>query len=227
MKKTSTLFILLFIFVQTVFANVARPMDSAKIAKTAFDKGMMTAKNSYAKDSVNKIVTALKDSLKCCHNSLCNGTKVEGKKLWLLVFSPVILFFIVIVFVGWKFKLRDALKENVPQVKTVPNPLFEPKNSAIITQMIANPANAANLTPTVQISTDNAAPSSSRYAALITVFFGLAIITCFISIYLYTYIQCPAKPIDLKPLQDVFLALLVGIAPYGFNRLGSGLQGKP
>ena len=225
MKKIILVLIMTVLFTKVNCLTVS-PQDSMRIAMNAHEQGIIEGKSLSVKDSLIRQI-ALKDSLlKSCQTSGCNGKPVTGFT-WLLVLLPVILLMIVVIFVSYKFKIRDALKENLPITKTIPNPLFDKENSDTLTKMLENPANANNLTPTIQISNDDkSAPSSSRYTAVITVFFGLATIAFFTSAYIYSFIQCPSKPIDLGVLKDVVLPLIVGVLPYGANRLGAGLQGK-
>lgn len=212
MKKTFLLFCLA-LFCSVSFAE-AQTADTNKIT-------IAEAEKIYGKQ-----IIAYKDSLTECKSTPYGGKEVSGFWLWLLILSPLIAYCTIAIITMKYFDLRKALQENIPQMKTIENPIFKKENSATLIEMLKNPANASNLVPTIQISNyDVAVPSSSRYAALITVFFGLAVVAVFISIYSYTFFAC-SKPIDLNHLNDIFIALLVGIAPYGFNRLGAGIKGK-
>ena len=210
-------------YAQTTTKAVTAAESSIDLSKYATKEDMQT--------QLSKIQKSVDDASKNQTN-MNQGKPVEGMA-WVVVFMPIVLFFLVIWFVTFRlangFSVRDALNENLPLAVVERNPIYDEKNKDILQLILSNTsaaaANAANLAPTIQVSGNRSAPSSSRYAALITVFFSLAIAAIFISIYLYTYIQNPNKPIDISNLKDVFIALLTGIAPYGLNRLGAGIQG--
>lgn len=155
---------------------------------------------------------------------------------WLIIFTPITLFAFVLfsmrMVTRGKFNLGDALTENELRSKVEINPILKPENADVLKMLLANQtatnsaAVLAAMNPTVEVSDTTCAPSSSRYAAMLTVFFSLATAACFLTYYMYSFIKCPNKPVDLGILKDTFLALLVGIAPYGFNRLANGIQSK-
>ncbi len=231
MKKSILILLLLMSFFSVCSAvNTESIIDSVK---ADCKKQINDLKTSTQIDNLNKQIALQDTLLKKCESSACHGREVTGW-LWLFVLTPILLFFLVTWFVTKRlaigFNVTEALKENIPIMNSEPNPIYNPSNLASLQALTKDATTAAAcspaLSPTIQTSTDRSAPSSSRYAALITVFFGLAIIACFISYYIYSYILCPSKPIDLNYLRDIFIALLAGIAPYGFNRLGAGMQGK-
>ncbi|MBS1592773.1 MAG: hypothetical protein JST90_00505 [Bacteroidetes bacterium] len=225
-KPLSLIICFLFMIARLgVYAQIVVPKPQANKPETT--KAAITAQATpKALAQVTKIDTIYVKAAECPPNCGKQPDTME----WILILSPIILFFIVLFFIrmmaGGRFNLAAALTENELKSKIEINPAFKPESKEILQILLSNPISAAALTPTIQVSDSSSAPSSSRYAAIITVFFGLAMIACFMTYYIYSFIETPGKTVDLSYLKDVFIALLVGIAPYSFNRLSSGLQSK-
>lgn len=151
-----------------------------------------------------------------------HGKPVEGTD-WLLVFSPVILFIIILLFINPKLKgfdLKEALQDDVQSKTTQLNPQY---TSANLMALAANPAMTTLLTPTIEISTGVYPKSSSRYIALITSILTWTIALCLACYFMYGYILTGVPP-ELNKLTDMVLTLGIGVVPYAFNKLSEAVK---
>lgn len=158
----------------------------------------------------------------------------------LIVFLPFILFVLMLLILyinlRGKFNLSDALTETNPGSQIVKNDQYNIQNiKDVITQLEEKDLLASQipvilpsiLPPTKQISSSEKCKSSSRYLALITALTGLIIAICMVTFYMYSFIKNPAHPVDFSGMAAVLVSLIVGIAPYSFNKLSEGIKSNP
>lgn len=152
----------------------------------------------------------------------CSDCKL-GFWEWILVFSPILIFGIALLIIKGRlkdFKLDDALAEGELAKKTIQNPVYTSEN---LQALVNNPAMAASLTPTIEVSDDNYAKSSSRYIAFITSALTWIIALCLSSFFLYQYMKTNVAP-NLSGLSNVLLALGIGVVPYAFNKISNAIK---
>lgn len=127
-----------------------------------------------------------------------------------LVLMPVLLF-LLLVFISLAvlkrtgFNLGDALSENEPVQKTIPNPN----------------ANLAAAKPTITIS--EYPQSSSRLLAFLTSIVAVVLVISVTTYSFYFGLKFGKMP-DLGNLQTFAFSLGVGIVPYAFNRIASAFK---
>lgn len=182
--------------------------------------------------TVEKITVSHKsDTLKKQSNANTNISVNKQPKLslngfeWLLVFSPVILFFIFIIpALAWlrNFKLNEALTENDLSKTTIANPQYTINNinAALAVSPTALIANI--IPPTIDISAGYR-PSMSRLIAFITSILSLILgltLSCFV---IYNNLMVKATP-DITDLSKVLLSLGIGIVPYTVNKISSAIS---
>ncbi|MFN0034364.1 MAG: hypothetical protein ACKVUS_04805 [Saprospiraceae bacterium] len=135
----------------------------------------------------------------CCH---CDS-KLSVPE-WLLTFAPLLIFLLVF---GWMRRhlgeLNKYLVESVEDKTVVaPNPYD---------------TNAAAATTT---TTSEMKPSTSRLVVFMAGFSAIIIAVCLTCFWVYVYLtQCTELSFD--KITPVIWTLVVGITPYGFNRLSN------
>jgi hypothetical protein len=142
---------------------------------------------------------------------------------WLLIFSPVIIFLAVALYFRSKlngFSLKEALEDSEQGKKTIQNPEY---NKVNLTAFANNTAMTSFLPPTLEVSDDKYAKSSSRYIALITAALTWTIGICLTCYFIYGYILT-GQPPELNKLTDIVLTLGIGVVPYAFNKLSEAAK---
>ena|SRR5450631_1896641 len=150
------------------------------------------------------------------------GKPVEGAD-WLLVYSPVLLFFIALMVLRSLlngFDVKDSLTENDFEKETVANPQYTAQS---LLALQVSPALASDLPPTYELTTKVKSKSSSRYIALITSSFAWMICVALSSFFIYMYITT-GKPPEISKISDVLLAMGVGVVPYAFNKVSDAIK---
>jgi len=130
----------------------------------------------------------------------------------LLVLMPVILllFFLALSLAILRrtgFDLGEALKENEPAQKLIPNPNAHLKGAA----------------PTLSISDDKYPLSSSRLLAFLTSIVAVLLVISATTYSFYFGLKFGQMP-DLGGLQTFALSLGVGVVPYAFNRIAHAFR---
>jgi hypothetical protein len=117
-------------------------------------------------------------------------------------FLPVILFVLVLLgsFIGLK---RNGIK--------LSNMLAEKDKDAVASA-------AAN-------QNDSPPASVSRYIVFLSGLTALILSVCLSTFYMYEYFVDPSAPVSLSNLSTVIYGLGIGILPYGFNKVASGIKG--
>ncbi|MGA9407500.1 MAG: hypothetical protein WBW71_10245 [Bacteroidota bacterium] len=173
-----------------------------------------SAANQGASSTVN-VQVKLPDSLetkidKVIQAANCNAVKDLSWRQELLVLMPVLLFLLLLiislaVLKKTGFKLSDALSENEPVQKTIPNP---------------NPGLAA-ANPTINVS--EYPQSSSRLLAFLTSIVAIVLVVSATTYSFYFGLKF-GKMADLSNLQTFALSLGVGVVPYAFNRVANAFK---
>ncbi|MGA7161333.1 MAG: hypothetical protein WBZ48_10050 [Bacteroidota bacterium] len=140
----------------------------------------------------------------------CNSIRNLSWGQDLLVSMPVLLL-LLLLFVSLAvlkrtgFNLGDALSENEPVQKTIPNPN----------------ANLATAKPTINIS--EYPQSSSRLLAFLTSIVAIVLVISATTYSFYVGLKFGKMP-DLGSLQTFALSLGVGVVPYAFNRIANAIK---
>lgn len=160
----------------------------------------------------------------------CNCTPHYNNDLgggWILVFAPVIIFFIIFFSIGIvkDFEISKALAENEQSKRTILNTQYSIEN---IQALKDNVNVQALLPPTIEVSDPQPpdAPvfraSISRYIAFITSMVTITLAVCISCFYIYQYMYTSCPP-DLSALTPVLIALGIGIMPYAFNKVAAAV----
>ncbi|QNA46046.1 hypothetical protein [Lacibacter sediminis] len=151
-----------------------------------------------------------------------------GFMQWVLIFSPVLIFMIVLLAIRKKMKdfdLKEALSETELPKKIIPNPEYTAEK---IKSLAENPIAAGLLTTllpaTLEVTaSDEPTKSSSRYIAFITSSLTWVLALCLTCFFIYQYIKSNEAP-TLTGLSSVLLALGIGVVPYAFNKVSKALE---
>lgn len=210
------------------------------IGTSAFSQNLDSVVGVHTKQivEINKEVKTVKsnvDSIKLNVDSVKSKMLAPGVKdkpctncelgfwEWVLVFSPFLIFAITLLIIRKRlkdFKLADALAESELTRKTIQNPEYTAANLQALRD---NPAMTALLTPTIEISGDSYAKSSTRYIAFITSALTWIIVLCLTCFFLYQYIKTNEAP-NLEGFSNVLLALGIGVVPYAFNKVAGAIR---
>ncbi len=221
---TFIVFFILFITSSVTAQIIYKSADSLAIATHTTQIQKLTVQVDTLRINIDSIKNRI---------TLLAGKSFDKDNDWgvFICLLPCLLFILMLLILNWnlrdKFSLADALSENDLITKTIENKQYNIANiNAIGTQAALASQIATLLPPTLTISGDAKLKSSSRYLAVITGFTALIIAICMIMFYMYSYIKNPAKPVDFTGLSTVILSLIVGIAPYSFNKLSEGIKSK-
>lgn len=184
-------------------------------------------------DALNANVTLLKsslDSLKSKAKSPSDSSKLKANlsnqcydcthplswKQRLLVLSPIVLFFLVLLYLALRlrnegFKLADALDETTPKIKTIENPQYN-----------VTTAVTGTVPPTINV-TDSPNRSTSRLIAFLSGLAAILIAVSSASYFFYMYFRTGHEP-DISKLYYILLALGIGVTPYVFNKLSEAIR---
>lgn len=183
--------------------------------------------NSARADIKITIADSTKNAVNAASGNAVNNCSYCGKAVegfdWVLVFSPILLFLIIILILNRKLKnfdLSDALNEPEMGRKIIPNDKYTNENLQALKD---NPAMTSVLTPTIEVSDGKYAKSSSRYIALITSALAWVIGSCLCCYFIYLYILTGKSP-ELNKLTDLVLTLGIGVVPYVFNKISEAIK---
>jgi uncharacterized membrane protein len=76
------------------------------------------------------------------------------------------------------------------------------------------------------VTTETSPASTSRFIVFLTGLTGLILGSSITTIFIYQYFIDPTKPADLSNLTTVIFGLGIGVIPYGFNKIASGIKGN-
>ena len=188
--------------------------------------------NTLAITSIN--IDSLKKAL---HRPLATFDTDLGPGQWFLVFSPFLLFLIVLgflfFFTGLKnFKIVDALAENEITKQTIINPEYSAtvKSISMISTGSTTPSNLSTIVPpTLEVTLipgddgkNDFRPSSSRFIALFSGLLTVVLAVCMTSFFLYQYMATSSAP-DLSNLSTVLISLGIGVTPYAANKISTAI----
>lgn len=207
------------------------PVDTTKAALEKKTKDSLAALQDVCDSCAKKAYDS------CSTNTCKPGALAEGGSWW-LVYTPLILFAILLIVLLSSIKdfdLKEALSENEYVKKTIVNPAY----SDLAIKDIAGTAAAANISdvlpPTIEITdistAANSLPtpgriSSSRFIAFVTSLITLILAVCLCSFFIYFYIATGRAP-DISKFSAVLLALGIGVVPYAFNKVAAAIANKP
>jgi hypothetical protein len=207
MKKT---ILLIFLFIMFLGFSQTNPSTSSNPLATV----NCTELTKISK-SLTKIDSALTQKCNTEKQNEINKQNCTNKELTfyqkLLVMMPV-LFFIALLFIVLKtgekvgFNFKQAFYCEEPETK-IESAATDANPSATITTTVVD----INGNPIYYLS-------SSRLIAFLSALTTLIIVVCIMCYYAFCMMKCHEMP-DLKHLMELFLALGLGIIPYGINRL--------
>jgi hypothetical protein len=208
--------------------SFSQPTDSIVKQHTADIQEHAKTLNGLNKriDTIGKAVAQL-DKKGSTTVAECANCEI-GFMQWILIFSPILIFMIVLLAIRKKlkdFSLKEALSEHELTKKIIPNPEYTAEK---IRSLSENPLTAGLLTAllpaTIEITASDEPPkSSSRYIAFITSALTWVLALCLTSFFIYQYIKSNAAP-SLTGLSSVLLALGIGVVPYAFNKVSKALE---
>lgn len=202
MKKI--LLLLTLVITCFVKAQTVKPLDSLTAQKkfTAVQSNVDSVKNSLK--GVDRKVSALKPAAPIIEPGKCMAICIS--------LAPFILYFLLLFIVFKSFKnnsysIGDALKDDA-----------EP--ASVITE-----TKSGETTPTTTtIYQAKGQNSASRLIAFLTGITTLTLVTCLTSYWIYKGFTSN-DPVDFSKLTTLFVALGVGVIPYGFNKAASAFNG--
>ena len=189
------------------------------------------------KDSL-KLISRNVDTVKnALHHPLATFDTDLHNGQWFLVFSPFLLFLIVLAFLFFftgleKFKIVDALAENEITKQTIINPEYSAtvKSISMIPTGATTPSNLSTIVPpTLEVTLipgddgkNDFRPSSSRFIALFSGLLTVVLAVCMTSFFLYQYMATGSAP-DLSNLSTVLISLGIGVTPYAANKISTAI----
>lgn len=152
----------------------------------------------------NKNETAIQS---CCN---CDGKLSVWE--WLLTFAPLVIFLIVFTWMRRNLgNLKEYLVEKIPEGKKQTETVGPATSTA-------SSGNATTSTTTTEATVIATQPSTSRLVVFMAGFTALIIAVCLVCFWVYVYFtECNELTFD--NLYPLLWALLVGVVPYGVNRL--------
>ncbi len=148
---------------------------------------------------------------------------------WVLVFSPLILFFLLLLIVCFwirKFDLSEALTENDLSTKTKYNKLYDIDNITKLLILNSSIPVSSILPPTIGES-EFYRPSISRLIVFITSMLSLILGLCITCFVIYNNLLGRDSSADINKLSNVLLSLGIGVVPYAFNKVATAINSKP
>ncbi len=219
--------------------------------KNAQKNELDSSKQNSIKDSRKDTGTITKNSKITCP---CGENRnLEGGWLLVsLPFVLFLVIFFLLYKYGklGEFNIKDALEENEYAKNTILNPQYnldkiangfkaaytlstdttKPADASIVVTTLSQlvpPTLEVTIVPnaTTGESTDPKVyrPSTSRFIALISGISTIIIALCMVSFFIYNYIRTGCQP-DFSNLSSVLLALGLGLAPYGVNKISTAIS---
>lgn len=240
MKK---LILLVALFCSIVSGSTAQQSATEKASADSLAKVAKAAADKKTKDSLEalKKIPVAKSACDTCPQKICDTSTTKickpGKLAecgsWWLVYTPVILFLLILIYLLLnlqKFDLKEALTENEYVKKTIANPEYKAANIITLAGTIASATVDSILPPTIEITdippTGLPTPgraSSSRFIALVTSLLTLIIAVSLCSFFIYFYIVTGSAP-DIGKFSSVLITLGIGVVPYAFNKIAAAIS---
>lgn len=145
----------------------------------------------------------------CCN---CDGKLSIWE--WLLTFAPLAIFLIIFTWMRRNLgNLKEFLVEKIPEEKKQTEKVEPAAYAAAATD-------ATTKTTQTESTVIATPPSTSRLVVFMAGFTALIIAVCLVCFWVYVYLtEC--KELTFDNLYPLLGALLVGVVPYGVNRLSS------
>ena len=100
------------------------------------------------------------------------------------------------------------------------------KNSDVSFSSLFSEKDTTKTTPLIKdgVATETTPASTSRFIVFVTGLTGLILGSSITTFFIYQYFIDPTKPADISNLSTVIFGLGIGVIPYGFNKIASGIK---